>query len=961
MSKMSRSVLLGHSALRGGVAGVVLLVSAGSALAQGEDIETVTVTGTAIPGAAPVGANVITIDRAAIQATGATSIQSLLTTVPSITGFGNAGQGAYGSADASGTNAPTIHSLGASASNSTLILVDSHRIPLSGINHTLADPSTIPAIALQRVEVLPDGASSIYGSDAVAGVLNFITRRNFEGAETELDLGSASGYRAISFGQIIGASWSRGSVMAAYDYVGRSQLAGTARSFVNDNQSFRGLSNLGNFACAPATVSPASGTGAGLIFAYPYSGAGITNAAVNAICGQTPNIALLPAENRHAALVSLRWDATDWLTLSSDLNWSNRIDNAAISRGVITATAFGPGSGAGAQINPFYVAAPGNTSGIETVRYDFNGLFGAGAHTKSGTQVQSGTFDAEARLGGGWTLSLNALAGSSTSNTRSLGTVCAACAYLAINGTTNSAGSLTTSSNPAVLTTTTITSRPLSATNALNVWAAGAPGTQTAVLNQLLDNDNFSQTGQTINDVNLSLSGSLVTLPAGDVKTVVGADYRSQSLSQYGIANGAGGPSISNSALFTDSFGRTVQAVYAEVLLPLVGPEADMPLMRSLSLDVSGRYDHYSDVGGTSNPRLALTWEIADGLKARGSFGTSFVAPSLFSTGGALGITTDSAVTYGAGSGGPVTLPAGYANNGGGNSTEVANFCATGCTIGNATNRGITMSGPGGNSLKPETGRSYSAGADLDAGKFVSALDGFTLSVTYWQTKYAGAITSPAMTLDAQLPGLTKNLILNPTNAQIAAAYDGTRFVAAVPSGPVTFLQYFVQQNAFNLYADGIDFSAHYAFALDGMGDFRLGIDGSEKLRFDQQGGGYGGVIVSNLNRNNNQTFSSLALTGRGSVGWRLDPLSADLFLNYTNPYYQAATTTKAPANVTVDLMVGYALPSADPYLAGTQVYVSAQNLFNQPPPAYNVAAGYDVADASPLGRLVSLGLRKRW
>jgi hypothetical protein len=60
-------------------------------------------------------------------------------------------------------------------------------------------------------------------------------------------------------------------------------------------------------------------------------------------------------------------------------------------------------------------------------------------------------------------------------------------------------------------------------------------------------------------------------------------------------------------------------------------------------------------------------------------------------------------------------------------------------------------------------------------------------------------------------------------------------------------------------------------------------------------------------------------------------------------------------------LNLAYALPATDPYLAGTEVYVNGQNIFNQPPPAYNVAAGYDVADASPLGRLMSLGLRKHW
>src|ERR1700722_13137759 len=206
------------SRLLHGTAIAALAMSATAAAAQvsgNPQIETVTGTGTSIPGAAAIGANIITVDRPDIEASGATSIQQLLANVPSVTGFGNPAQGPYGSGHQAGPAAPTIHSLGASASNSTLILVDGHRLPLSGLSHTLADPSTIPTIALERVEVLPDGASSIYGSDAVAGVLNFITRKDYQGAETDLQYGDGLDYNSVNFGQILGTTWDKGSVMAA--------------------------------------------------------------------------------------------------------------------------------------------------------------------------------------------------------------------------------------------------------------------------------------------------------------------------------------------------------------------------------------------------------------------------------------------------------------------------------------------------------------------------------------------------------------------------------------------------------------------------------------------------------------------------------------------------------------------------------------------------------------------------
>ena len=137
-------------------------------------------------------------------------------------------------------------------------------------------------------------------------------------------------------------------------------------------------------------------------------------------------------------------------------------------------------------------------------------------------------------------------------------------------------------------------------------------------------------------------------------------------------------------------------------------------------------------------------------------------------------------------------------------------------------------------------------GFDFNGGKLWHPLSGLTANVTYWQDKLVGAITSPVMTLDTQIAALNKNLIIAPSDAQIAAAYSlaGVR-VASVPSGPVTFLQYYTQQNAFNLWANGIDFSVNYAFVPDdSWGTFDVGLDGSEKLRFDQQGGGFGGALA---------------------------------------------------------------------------------------------------------------------
>ncbi len=124
------------------------------------------VTGTSIRGAAPVGSNVVAVGRKEIESTSAQTVQQILRTIPSITGSGATPQGGN---PGNSFYAPTIHSLGSSSSNSTLVLIDGHRISPGSQQQTLTDPNIVPPIALERVEVLAEGASSVYGSDAVAG------------------------------------------------------------------------------------------------------------------------------------------------------------------------------------------------------------------------------------------------------------------------------------------------------------------------------------------------------------------------------------------------------------------------------------------------------------------------------------------------------------------------------------------------------------------------------------------------------------------------------------------------------------------------------------------------------------------------------------------------------------------------------------------------------------------------
>ena len=232
--------------------------------ADGAPIEEVIVTGTSIRGVAPVGSNHITMSTQEIQKTGAQEVTQILADIPSIEGFGDSGRATASSSNGGPGVALYIHQLGANGSGSTLVLVDGHRVTQSGVTNYFVDPNIIPSIMIDRVDVLAEGASAVYGSDAVAGVINFITRKNFEGVKLEGQASFANGTDSWNFAGLAGTSWPGGSAEFAASYLHETQLKNIDRAYTNpfvqtaraaaDNVSGTNPTNFGNFNCDPASV-----------------------------------------------------------------------------------------------------------------------------------------------------------------------------------------------------------------------------------------------------------------------------------------------------------------------------------------------------------------------------------------------------------------------------------------------------------------------------------------------------------------------------------------------------------------------------------------------------------------------------------------------------------------------------------------------------------------------------------
>ena len=934
----------------------------------------IVVTGSSIRGAPPVGSNLISVGQAEIQSTPAQSVQQILKSVPAVTGLGAAGQGAFQSNDNAGTNAPTIHALGGSASTTTLILIDGHRIPLTGVTHALADPNLIPTNAIERVEVLADGASSVYGSDAVAGVINFITRRRYDGVEASGQLGFADGYRTYNGAFLAGKIWDSGSALFAYTYSRRSNLSNGDRAFTARNRLAIGGTNMATFNCAPASIQPATATAASgstpaipatNIYPYPYSAAtGVSNAQTNAFCDFTGLADLLPQEIRNNGMIKLTQEIGDKLNVELDAVYSNRRNRTLNTRGAVTATVFGPGSGRGTQISPFYVGIPGSTATSETVRFDADELLGPGAYTDAGDEAFYVHGNAVYSLNDKWQITLDTTFGIDNSFTESNGGLCSSCATLALNGTTNQAGNLTT---PSIPSTGQIVTQALTTANALDPFNPKATNrTSAALLAQLTDSAANINMRQTLKQGKLQISGSLFALPAGDAKIAAGGELIEYYQKSTHVASLNIGPSSTGSSRRSFDYGnRNVRSGFVELLVPIIDQAMEIPAVRSFTVNLSGRIDRYSDVGTTRNPKIAANWEVIQGLKLRGNWAKSFVAPQPTNRGiNDFGLTGESG--FATSNNANIVLP-------------ISRFplaaqlpgCgapATTCTISTAAIQGLNLTGGGGSSLVPQKGKTWSIGGDFTP----AFLPGFRVGVTYWNNEVKGGITAPIPALAVGAPELNSLFTIFPngaTAAQIAAATGGFPQNSTLPN-PVYFVYDNRSKNVLNLFVSGLDVDFSYALNT-GLGRFTIGNSITYLTKFDQQVGSTAKFSVLNTS-GFNSTFPSVRVQGRANLGWEWGGFSFDGYLNYIGAFRNYSATTVTPltrdangnptgggdhvrSTKTVDVHLAYTVPGL---LKKAQVFVDATNLFDRKPSFFNNANGYDQFTGNPLLRVVTVGVR---
>jgi iron complex outermembrane receptor protein len=561
----------------------------GSAAAQDVDApaveERIVVTGTRLRGVAPVGSPLSTIDSESMEIAAETSTARIIQQLPQVydLGISEASRGQNGGSGnivyGTGMN---LRGLGPYA---TLVLVDGHR----AINNNRAlDPSVIPALGLERIEVLTDGASAIYGSDAVAGVVNLVPLRFRDGAEIFGRLGFGDAYEEHQVGAAYGQTWDGGQIHVAYENARRSAVHGADRDFFRQDQTAEGGLDYRIAQCDPGNIIVGATVASGVSYAIPEGGVTPANnsslvAGTRNLCEGSLNQDLLPEQQYDSFNVTFNQRLTGAIELVADGFYSERDFYRAVAHSVADLTV--------PSTNAFFVAPPGLAPASEFVRYNFaNDL--PSNDSQGFARNYEVTVGARVELPANWRFETLATYGEGRdfSETR--------------NGVNNAAlAAALASANPA----TAFDPFGLHRTN---------PSVLVGLANQIF----LAPTDNEFLGIEARLDGKLFALPAGDVLLATG--YERQEL-DFHIGGARGAPTT---PVTFRNFSRTVDSLYVELLVPVIANGG--PGLQSLDINIAGRLDDYSDVGDTTNPKVGLDWGLAEGLSVRGTYGTSLRAPS---------------------------------------------------------------------------------------------------------------------------------------------------------------------------------------------------------------------------------------------------------------------------------------------------------------------------------------------
>jgi iron complex outermembrane receptor protein len=580
-----------------GASGALLSCSLLQSASAQETVEEIVVTGSSIRGVAPVGSPVVSMGNDDILSTGRSTTTEVLRSLPQLPNLGadesHLNQANNANANVTYGSGINLRGLGTEA---TLTLVNGNRAIPSGTQSQYVDPSMIPIGAIERVEVLLDGASAIYGSDAVGGVVNIILRKNFNGAETRVRYGEADGLDQVVFSQVFGKTWGSGDVMFAYEHNERSNLPARKRKLYTDDLRPYGGTDQRSFFGAPGNIQIGNTR-----YAIPYGQDGTNLTPADLVPGTANRFSIyegadaLPSQDRDTFALTFEQDLTDSLSLFFEGYYAERtFERLTPLPSSMTANLTVPST------NPWFVHPTNPAATSVNVNYAFVKDYGAN-YQAGYSRLWQPTLGLRWDLPAGWRATLSGSYGEDKEKWQR------------------------DAVNVAVRDAALADPNPATAFNPFGDGSYTNPETLARMKAYY-----FIASEYALKQANARFDGPLFELPGGIAKLAVGASYYGLTAKNKQQDNlNTPNPSIHQVTAQTED-SRTVRSAFAELYVPIVGDGNAMPGVQSLGVSLAGRYDDYSDFGSTTNPKIGVEWRLAESLLLSGSYGKSFRAPVLF-------------------------------------------------------------------------------------------------------------------------------------------------------------------------------------------------------------------------------------------------------------------------------------------------------------------------------------------
>jgi outer membrane receptor protein involved in Fe transport len=953
----------------------------------------IVVIGSQIRGAKTTGALPVSVVSADdIAATGAVSANELFRSIPQAgaVSFTGLPSGAGQNAARGDVSTVSLRGLGL---GTTLTLLNGRRIVqhpttvnVDGAPQIAYNVNAIPVGGIERVEVLRDGAAALYGSDAIAGVVNTVLSSDLKGGSIDAQYGYAQGTHLkegtlnASYGSDFAEGRGHVSVMGSLyhrtaelysdepylatqdlrsqisdpafsiltNFDGRQQASPWGQFLVPASSGFRGaitqngtaLSSAGGVfsyvPCINGTNLPATGYSGVCFRNGANTGNGDRNTRSN-IPVAFPNTTAIPRADRANIFLFSRYDLSDAVQLFTETSYyyakTRQLDqNAQI------VSAFPITVAANAYWNPFGpVGSPNRLPGLNVPAAGIPVTITAYAPFETGPRqvdVRNDQFRLLAGLRGkigNWNWETAAIYSEAK-----------------VKDVTDAVSN--TLFQAAVNRTTA------DAYNPFNGGDPSNPSGADSTLNSAAIADSFVVKGVRVNKTSLALgdiklsNAHLLPLWAGDVGIAFGAEGRHETYSdnrdphQDGtitftdtVTGAKVGTDFAMSSPRPDVSGRrTVFSAYGELAIPLIGPDMNVPLVRSVDVQVAGRYEHYSDLGSVAKPKVAAAWDVFNGLRFRGSWSGGFRAPTLE----ALHIP-----------------PSGLTGNGNLDYVRCeADLRAKRITSFSACTQTFTVSSTtaGNPNLKPENSTSYSVGVVIEP-KFIPAEFGrFTFTVDRFWIRMKNVVSSLGTTTLLQLDylrrvqgGSTDAVLRAPVTADDIALFAGT---GIAPAGVVQFAnaQY---QNLQPLKVEGIDFGASYASPRTAIGRFNLNVNANKMISYEQspltpqqelidaQAAGVinNGFVAASGTGNLVGQGTRPKWRGTATLNWTIGNVQIGGFAQYTDSVQVTSILDanrnlyKVKSQTTANLYAAYTFDNG--WMKGARFTVGARNIFDKDPP----------------------------